>query len=866
MAGRLLINGVEADINDAIPFPLSYSIADYKVPDKRKRNSSKTIRLAGTQKNRQIFKNTYSLSIGEVDSMEGLSFNTTQRIPAKYYWDDILQFDGLIQLMDVEIINEDITFNCILLSSFIDLFKELGDIKLSELDFSEYDHILNQTNVQNSWDTSVIQNGVPVSNFSGVTPFGWGYLYPVIDWGYTGASKKEFRTNDLIPAFYCREVIEKCFEKAGLTITGGFTTSEYFRRLVLTWGGGRKIGLSAAEIDEKKISATLDLQLFSSTSDGSILPTITGSLISYNDISNSPYNSDNTIISVSQDDLTQLDTNTGVTSVYLSGNYNLQASSTFALNISLSDYTNSVWSQIRSVSTFEIIRNGAVINKEIINRTYAAGGAADIVDSIAFSRNIDLKLEESDELTFILKSTVSATVDYTGAEGDEPILTVTRENTAGMVYDLNNIDTVLQDGQTVYVNRYLPDIKASDFLKSMITMFNLYISDPNTDDEVTVLPLDDFYSPTNEFDDWTDLVDHSKPIKITPASSLIQGREYKWNWSEDSDYLNAQYRDTYGLNYGDYSYQVQDSFNEGVKEFKVAFAATPCRKVGTVDFIIPQVIKYNESNGVLTPHSGKPRLLRYNGLKSADWKLTDSDGTNKTNLSEYPQVNHVDDTDNPTLDINFGFPKFVYWDVTTYTTNNLFKYHEKNTRETTNADAKFISLYIKLNPAAIYNLDFSRLKMINGSLFRLNGVKDYDASKDNTTQVELLRVLEGDSPSTISGGGKSDPSGGDVPIGQGGKGAGFYIGTPIGDSISPIIEPMTSEILITDNDAVNDTITLPEPLDSTKVTIKKISSTNIDLKIVPNASETIDGQTQIKLRLKYESRTLIADGTNWHVI
>jgi len=49
---------------------------------------------------------------------------------------------------------------------------------------------------------------------------------------------------------------------------------------------------------------------------------------------------------------------------------------------------------------------------------------------------------------------------------------------------------------------------------------------------------------------------------------------------------------------------------------------------------------------------------------------------------------------------------------------------------------------MQLTPVDIANLDFRKLIYINGVLFYLLAVNDYDANSDESTSVELLKVLD----------------------------------------------------------------------------------------------------------------------------
>src|SRR5688572_28357949 len=113
MIGKLVVGNQIIDISSDIPVPISYSIADIKNPDKRKRNSSKNVTLPGTQNNMRFFSSAYRLSLTEIESggVIGFEFDPTIRIEAQYYKNGKKVFDGLIQLLTVSIKDKVYSFN-----------------------------------------------------------------------------------------------------------------------------------------------------------------------------------------------------------------------------------------------------------------------------------------------------------------------------------------------------------------------------------------------------------------------------------------------------------------------------------------------------------------------------------------------------------------------------------------------------------------------------------------------------------------------------------------------------------------------------------------------------------------------------------
>jgi hypothetical protein len=62
--------------------------------------------------------------------------------------------------------------------------------------------------------------------------------------------------------------------------------------------------------------------------------------------------------------------------------------------------------------------------------------------------------------------------------------------------------------------------------------------------------------------------------------------------------------------------------------------------------------------------------------------------------------------------------------------------------EITSKDSKLLTCYLYLNIVDIYSLDFAQLIYIDGALWRLNKIIDFNPTIPQTTRVELLRVIE----------------------------------------------------------------------------------------------------------------------------
>ena len=138
------------------------------------------------------------------------------------------------------------------------------------------------------------------------------------------------------------------------------------------------------------------------------------------------------------------------------------------------------------------------------------------------------------------------------------------------------------------------------------------------------------------------------------------------------------------------------------------------------------------------------RILQAKKLTGVTSYAIKNGGTTLANKTDYGYAGHLDDPDNPTADINFGSPKELYFVLATaYPSANLFNgYWSENIAEITDKDSKLLTCNVFLKETDIYGLDFSKLIYINGSLWRINKVMDYNPLDRQTTKVEFLKVIE----------------------------------------------------------------------------------------------------------------------------
>lgn len=126
---RLYIANKLVDCSDELSLPMTYQLEDFNNPTLLKNNFSKTINIPGTKENNKIFGEIYKL-----DRMQhypdwtgnpfpdGINFDPSKRVDFQIYKDGDLFESGYMQLNDISIQDNNITYNITLYGGIGDFF------------------------------------------------------------------------------------------------------------------------------------------------------------------------------------------------------------------------------------------------------------------------------------------------------------------------------------------------------------------------------------------------------------------------------------------------------------------------------------------------------------------------------------------------------------------------------------------------------------------------------------------------------------------------------------------------------------------------------------------------------------------------
>lgn len=746
---ELFINGIQVDLNDKIPFPLTYAISDIKDISSRKGNNSKTIALPGTSTNVQLMSNVFSLSATAGAPITFMNYDPSVKATAQYYHNGVLEFNGVCQLQDCVQMNGNWTFNIVLISETIDYNGRLKDIKINALDWTEYNHAFTYDNQQSSWNGTIVRNGAPFTNGLGADWYGLGYYYGLVDYGYDRAQADEFKVQDIPPHVFCYDILKRSFNAAGITWQSDFLESQRFKRLLLAYPGGvlpqitpEQAALDSAFTTENNDADGFVMNVTTAVDSVWILP-----FVSYNTY-------DGTVVS---DTLGQIQSASpfmfvpateGLFGVYYSGSHDL----TFSTDSTLQNGNYRVALDVR--------RNGVLISTTELSSGYITPGISPVTVSYSFNIMPLVNMNFSDVLDVRLRLEMWD-VQIGG------FANITAQITSlGADLNIQKQPSQLTAGGTISLSTMLPAMTADVFFKGIRDMFNLYIK-PNTLDPaiLEIEPLVDFYEGTDTALDWTYKIDRSESVKITPTINFAS-KDYVFTFEKDDDYWSKRYADDTLMEYGNNSVSSGSAFSQNKTEIKLPFSQKPLVRLEKfdgsdyTDLIIPCAYQMKtESNGTISrvEKVAKPFIVQLirgdvGTLEEGDWVHVDEYDVPHAQI-KYPYVGHLDSILSPTFDLNWGVPQYVFYstgEVIAYTTNNLYGYHERFIREIISKFGKQLTAKAMLQSNDIGQLDFKKIIQIDGVMFRLQKVNNYDSGKMASTEVELIRLVTAESAQTYT--------------------------------------------------------------------------------------------------------------------
>ena len=746
---KIYINDEQIDLKDDVSIPLNFNIADIREPEKRSTTWSKTVILPGTSFNNALFSNIWNVNavINSTGSTNfSPNFNPNLKAKAEITYNEALQFSGICQLLNVNVTDKyEIEYEVSFFGSLQNVYQFFNNGYLRDVDLSEYDHSLSADNQSASW----------------TAPIGIGYVYPMIDYGHRINS--EFKVEEMYPAVYVKTIIDKMFSQAGYTYQSNFFNTDLFKRLIIPYSGGSSLYLTNTQVDNRTFRASStsvqSINVNASYTQEYYAPSIPYNKIIYFQDETTPPNRDNGNVFFSQYQFTS----------NASGNFDFKFEFTLdvthncitpqayvirpfllgTIYIVASSYGNDV--VIASIPVYLKQSDSAIDIDSALNISAGSTnlvnqGSTTAVYGGTLSGSIPMNENDTAAVIFApgfgkIYSTTSSPVGGIPNQSQFSSYPTVNFKINSTFYNLMTNNT-LSYGDTVNLSGTLPDkIKQSDFFNSIVKMFNLFVEvDKTNANKLVIEPRTTFYT-SGVTKDWTDKLDYSKETKIVPMGEL-NNKTYLFTYKEDNDYFNTNYFQNYTEVYGQKKYDIQNDFLQGEVKNEIIFSPTPLVNTIGHDRVIPKIYQL-DTNGRIKPCASNIRILYYGGLKDTayPWKhiITLTGGYYTRN--QYAYCGHLDDWENPTIDLNFDITRQVYYTLEKFTLNNLYnKYWKDYIEQIADKDSKLFVGYFNIDEFDIQELDFRNTFFFENEAWRLNKIIDYDRVSNQPTKCEFIKL------------------------------------------------------------------------------------------------------------------------------
>lgn len=715
----------DVPISADIPISITIAIADVREPDKRNSAFSKTLTLPGSKILNILFEHIFDVTT------ELNNFNPNLKTRCEYFVRGEKVFEGDIQLLKIRTKGKspmvEIFYECSIVGRLANIFLDLGNALLEDLDLSDLNHTFSYPVIATVW--------------SSYTP-GVGYYYPFIDYGCAGGNITTWYLQYLKPATFEIEYVDRIFLSIGKTYSSTFLGGAYHNQIVIPDSNEGGLKMTAAQINATSFYAgktalttyTLPLtNLLTSWYYNLPTPQTTIGQLVFNDDTNSPfYDGGNNYSTVTNTFITPANTE-----------YKFAVSCDFEVLINPPAGTTST-TIVNGTYRFMIYIYNASLS--VIVATSSVTTTATTAGYTAFSVTCQIPSAYSQANLYYycdLATDDAGFLETIFWNGGTPItagtasLTVRQKTTSWFsIASIGNLPI----GYTVNMNNTIPkNVKQIDFLMGIIKSENLYMELDLTDsDNYIIEKRADFFQDANPLD-WTSKWDFQKETEIIPMGDL-DFREYLFTYKKDGDKYNKLYFDEFGETYGQEQIYVDNDFIQSQKKNELIFAATPLVGNSQNNLVYPVMA---QSNGTaIKPMACIIRRLYVGGLLSCNMYSFES-GTQNFQFTSYPYAGHLDNPYNPTIDLCWDNPKKLYYNfpALTYTNNNLYvRNWQKFIEQITDQNSKVVVMWMYLKASDISKFTFRKKVWIVDSYYLVNKIFDYNPQEVQSTKVEFLRL------------------------------------------------------------------------------------------------------------------------------
>lgn len=744
------------DCFEDIPITLTIQQNDLLNLTSRRVPYSKTITLPDTNNNAILFEHYFEVN--------GLDFNPLQKIPCvvQYRGTDI--FQGVLRLNSVTTNSEERIYEVFILGEVSDFLAPLRNLQLQDLGYTDLNHLLNYSAVTKSWEC--VNDGA-----SGL--FNGQILYPLINYGldYQGETSGgtptftyDFDTPTSFsvsgnsvppsmfkPAIQLKSLVDRMFAVTGYEIDSTFLNSEYFTSIYVDTFQNGKFGIDyASGVTNQNIFKTYTPNFVRKQYDKD-----TFTKLPFNDQIFSAYDPLNNFSPSGLGNLFQ---------VPYAGQYGFNIrfnviTDSFCIWIALA-VPDIVVRAYKSTDPTNVIGTGTMFYESPpikLSQAYiGVGGSGPLPVNLFFDEV--LQAGEYVEVVVFDKTAFFSTCAQF-PQKNAGVYQLQGFNQNGVIeprpmFELYQSPSVITS--LVDMKLGIPNIDCINFLKALITMFNLVI----TQDEQTRKIKIETYN--KEFDDitripkdWTQILDLDSDVKIEPLSFDLSKDVVFTYQNTDLEYLPRTFFGRFDYVFGRQRFTSDSNLFTGEQVYELPFGSCPTSGVTNApNFIIPQF--YYNNNNQQAPYATKPHLFFWVGnrlcykdalkTQQGSWYL--SSGATPIEWTTYPCVSHLSTLESkiPEVisDLNFQatFDFFgnstnqiqQFTDFTLY--NTFWKTYIENLYS---PYGKRLTGNFYFKPIDVYETKLNDKIWIKDSYYTIEKITDADLVNKRLIQISLIK-------------------------------------------------------------------------------------------------------------------------------
>jgi hypothetical protein len=668
---------------------------------------SREFRIPATKTNVDFFGQQYNANLLNDDTTQ---INVLRKIEATLSVDTLPIAEGHIQFKQA--ITQQGKMHEFVIAFFgetVDLARSIGDKMLKELDYTDLAH-------ENSFENvNLINEG---------TLFDKAICYTLTDKGQnwsedsTVTSRRIFSsvnpiyTGELTLAVQAKWLMDKIISEAGFTWSGDTIAAELQEMYEPYITNPLTLGIVSA--DEAKFSAhyttnqavAIDIQ----GNSGLYYKQLTGWVETFDPSSSF------------------------ASSVYTSQvNYYADFGVSLEINVDTTGYSSF------AVHTYDIVlgitRGGVesivpipfAQNVGPTEFDYDQGGNVYIVSQnnpFTVNASFNLLLEIGDEVRVYI---------YAHA-GSSQAVTINANSTIGITFASGEIYS-----QAVSITRNAPEQKQIDYLRDILKMFNaVLVPNPNLPNAVEIIPMVEYLGSGADYD-WTQKLDLSKDIVLTPACD-VRKRLLKWSYKDQGDVFNAKYKSAAQRVYGELRLtDAGNDFSTNDYTVELTFGASPCDLIPNTNYVIPKY--FNNKGEFMAPG---PRILYRRPFEESAVVMVYDEVAEDASFTVIPLLSHYSSipTEIGTNDLNFG-QEIPPHPIEAMPLHTLFdRYWRQYISELYDSEQKIMEAYFKLSVTDVFGLKFNDKIWIKDSFWRVIELTDYIVADEQVTKCKLIRLLD----------------------------------------------------------------------------------------------------------------------------